>query len=395
MLYCHCYFSLSKGAVMDNRSGHHKKNLSGDSAYYSFVPSSLPPVPAIELDQEGLSLLIEANKHLANLQSASVYVPDVGQFVGMYVRKEALLSSQIEGTQATLEDVLDPSLNVNTNRSAAEVINYIRAIEFAIERMKQLPLCNRLIRETHEVLMKDVRGQERQPGEFRTSQNWIGGLGSTLSNAVYIPPSPEDMLTAMFELEEYLHSEDQTNVLIRAALVHYQFETIHPFLDGNGRIGRLLITLFLIAQNALTSPVLYISYYLKQNRVEYYDRMMEVRQKGNYEQWVSFFLRAVCETAKDAIQTIQQLADLHAENINRVLKMDRAAKNAVRLLAYLEINPIIDIGKTAKALDLSYNTVSSAVNRFVDAGILVSTTSAARNRAFAYEAYLTILRKGT
>ena len=231
-------------------------------------------------------------------------------FVSMYVRKEALMSSQIEGTQATLEDIFDPMIEKNTNRNVADVVNYIKATEYAVKRLNTLPLCNRLIKETHAILMEDVRGQEKSPGEFRRSQNWIGGQGSTLKNARYIPPNPEDMNSAMSDLEKYMNSEDGLDFLIRAALIHYQFETIHPFLDGNGRVGRLLITLFLMEKKVLTTPALYISYFLKKNRVEYYDRMTEVRLKGNYEQWIRFFLLAINESAQDAIAAIDEITAL-------------------------------------------------------------------------------------
>jgi Fic family protein len=313
----------------------------------------------------------------------------------MYVRKEALMSSQIEGTQATLEDVLDPMVDENANRNVADVVRYIKATEFAIERQKELPLCNRLIKETHAVLMEGVRGQEKSPGEFRHSQNWIGGVGSTLKNARYIPPNVEDMIEAMSDLEKYMNSGDEIDVLIRAALIHYQFETIHPFLDGNGRVGRLLITLFLMEQKALSTPALYISYFLKKNRIEYYDRMSEVRNKGNYEQWVKFFLRAILESAQDATDKIQKLSNLHTENIGVIECMGRASKSARQLLEYLEQNPIIEIRKTAASLDMAFSTVSATVNRLCEAGILVRSAGEQRNRKFSYEAYLDLLREGT
>ena len=298
-------------------------------------------------------------------------------------------------TQATLEDVLAPLIEANTNHNVTDVVNYIKATEFAIKRLHTLPLCNRLIRETHAVLMEDVRGQEKNPGEFRTSQNWIGGQGSTLKNARYIPPCPEDMAKAMSDLEKYINEEDDLNVLVRAALIHYQFETIHPFLDGNGRIGRLLITLFLMEKKVLSTPALYISYFLKKNRVEYYDRMTEVRLKGNYEQWVNFFLLALVESAEDAAVTIDKLVALHDKNAALISGMGRAAKNAMLVFDYLEANPIIEIRKTAEALGITFNTASSAVRRLTDAGILMQTTNASRNRTFAYEDYLTVLREGT
>lgn len=380
---------------MDNRAGHLVTNLSGKMAYKSFVPTPLPPKPSIELTEDMINLLIKANSQLAVLESIATRIPNVELFVSMYVRKEALMSSQIEGTQATLEDVLDPMIEANTNRNVADVVNYIKATEFAIKRLNELPLCNRLIKETHAVLMEGVRGQEKSPGEFRRSQNWIGGQGSTLKNARYIPPSPDDMIEAMSDLEKYINADDELDALIRAALIHYQFETIHPFLDGNGRVGRLLITLFLMEKKVLSTPALYISYFLKKNRVEYHDRMTEVRAKGNYEQWVTFFLRALLESAEDATATIDELIALHDKNAAVISGMGRAAKNAMLVFEYLEANPIIEIRKTAEALSITFNTASSAIKRLTDAGILVQTTNASRNRTFAYEDYLSILRKGT
>lgn len=380
---------------MNNRAGYYKQNLSGEMAYKSFVPNPLPPVPPIELSEDIVGLLVKANSQLAVLESIAARIPNVELFISMYVRKEALMSSQIEGTQATLEDILDPMLDTNTNRNIADVVNYIKATEFAITRLQTLPLCNRLIKETHAVLMKGVRGQEKNPGEFRYSQNWIGGQGSTLKNARYIPPSPDDMQNAMSDLEKYINTDDDLDALIQAALIHYQFETIHPFLDGNGRVGRLLITLFLMDKGILTTPALYISYFLKKNRVEYYDRMAEVRTKGNYEQWIIFFLQAIMESAGDATSTIDELITLHDTNTSVISKLGRASKNTMLVFDYLESNPIIDIGKTAEALSITFNTASSAVRRLVDAGILVQTGGGGRNRTFAYEAYLDILRKGT
>lgn len=380
---------------MNDRAGYWKTNLSGEMAYQSFVPSPLPPTPPIEISEDILEQLIKANSQLAILESVATRIPDVDLFVSMYVRKEALMSSQIEGTQATLEDVLDPLIEDNTNRNVADVVNYIKATEYAIRRLHELPLCNRLLKETHAILMEGVRGQEKNPGEFRCSQNWIGGKGSTLRNAKYIPPSPDDMTEAMSDLEKYINADDRLDGLIRAALIHYQFETIHPFLDGNGRIGRLLITLFLMEKKILTTPALYISYFLKKNRVEYYDRMTEVRSKGNYEQWVKFFLQALAESAKDAISAIDELTALHDKNVDLIAGMGRASKNAMLVFRYLEANPIIEIGKTAEALGITFGTASNVVERLSSAGILEQTTTGRRNRTFAYKDYLAILRKGT
>lgn len=381
--------------MKDNRAGKYRTNLSNEAEYRSFLPAPLPPEPNIEIDSDMLSLLIKANNTVTALENIAQRIPDLELFIYMYVRKEALMSSQIEGTQATLEDVLDPLIAENTNRDVADVVNYVKATEYAVERLKTFPLCNRLIREAHAVLMDGVRGQEKSPGEFRYSQNWIGGQGSNLKTASYIPPNPEDMAVAMSDLEKYMNDEDSLDNLIRVALIHYQFETIHPFLDGNGRIGRLLITLYLMEKKVLTTPALYISYFLKKNRIEYYDRMTEVRTKGNYEQWVRFFLKAIQESAEDAIQTIDNLTALRKKNETLIDELGRANKNAKLVFRYLDSHPIIDIKMTADKLGLSYNTVSFAVKRLINKGILVQTENASRNRTFAYKDYLDILRNGT
>lgn len=378
-----------------NRAGTYKKNLSGEIAYNSFVPAVLPPNPPIELSDEIVEILVKANRQIALLEGISSRIPNIDLFISMYVRKEALMSSQIEGTQATLEDVLDPMLENNTNRPVGDVVNYIKATDFAINRLKELPLCNRLIKEAHKVLLAGVRGQNKCPGEFRHSQNWIGGAGSTLQNARYIPPSVEDMQQAMSDLEKYINAEDNLDVLIRVGLIHYQFETIHPFLDGNGRIGRLLITLFLMEQKVLTTPALYISYFLKKNRIEYYDRMSEVRLKGNYEQWIKFFLEAVYESAKDAVETIDKLTALHDKNCAKITNLGRRAKNGMRVFEYLESNPIIEIKKTSQELDIAFNTISSVIKDLINIGVLEQTSNQSRNRTFAYKEYLEILKEGT
>lgn len=380
---------------MNNRAGTYKNNLSGEMAYKSFMPSVLPPNPPIELNKDIVDLLVKANKQLALLEGISSRIPNIHLFISMYVRKEALMSSQIEGTQATLEDVLDPMLEENTNRPVGDVVNYIKATDFAIYRLKELPLCNRLIKEAHEVLLQGVRGQNKSPGEFRHSQNWIGAAGCNLQNARYIPPSVEDMIQAMSDLEKYINGDDELDVLIRAGLIHYQFETIHPFLDGNGRIGRLLITLFLMEKKVLSTPALYISYFLKKNRIEYYDRMNEVRLKGNYEQWIKFFLEAVYESAKDAVETIDKLTSLHDNYCLKIVGMGRRAKNVMRVFEYLESNPIIDIQKTAKELDIAFNTMASIVKDLTSIGVLEQTSTQSRNRTFAYKEYLEILKEGT
>ena len=381
---------------MNNRAGAFVSNLTGEMAYPSFRPAPLPPNPPIALSGELVAKLVDANKKLAALDGLSARIPNMDLFVSMYVRKEALLSSQIEGTQCTLDDILNPLMEENTNRNVSDVVNYIKATEFALNRLHSLPLCNRLIKETHAVLMEGVRGQEKSPGEFRYSQNWIGGQGSTIRNARYIPPNPEDMQTAMSDLEKYMNGDDSLDPLIQAALIHYQFETTHPFLDGNGRVGRLLITLFLMEKGILSHPALYISYFLKMNRIEYYDRMTQVRKTGDYEQWVMFFLQALSDSAGDAIQTIDALTALHNQSVAKLGAFSkRQPTNLLKLFAYIETNPIIDIQKTAAALGLSYNTVSKMVTILVDEGILRQTDKAGKAKIYAYADYLDILRKDT
>lgn len=381
---------------MNNRAGAFVSNLTGEMAYPSFRPAPLPPNPPIALSGELVAKLVDANKKLAALDGLSARIPNMDLFVSMYVRKEALLSSQIEGTQCTLDDILNPLMEENTNRNVSDVVNYIKATEFALNRLHSLPLCNRLIKETHAVLMEGVRGQEKSPGEFRYSQNWIGGQGSTIRNARYIPPNPEDMQTAMSDLEKYMNGDDLLDPLIQAALIHYQFETTHPFLDGNGRVGRLLITLFLMEKGILSHPALYISCFLKMNRIEYYDRMTQVRKTGDYEQWVMFFLQALSDSAGDAIQTIDALTVLHNQSVAKLGAFSkRQQTNLLKLFAYIETNPIIDVQKTAAALGLSYNTVSRMVTILVDEGILRQTDKAGKAKIYSYADYLDILRKDT
>ena len=378
-----------------NRAGMYRNNLTGEAVYQSFRPNPLPPVPEVEMDEELVKLLIDANKQLAKLDTASRLISNADLFISMYVRKEALISSQIEGTQCTLDDVLDPEVEENANLDVSDVINYVKATQYALNRLKELPLCCRLIREIHEVLMDGVRGQDKTPGEFRCSQNWIGPANCALKEARYIPPNVEDMQNAMMDLEKYINENTDYDPLIRVALIHYQFETIHPFLDGNGRIGRLLILLYLMEQGQLTKPVIYISYFLKKNQIEYYDRISEVRRSGNFEQWIQFFLEAVSKAASDSLEAINRLSTLHDTNVQRLPKTNRSKDNLRAVFDYIEQYPIIDIKRTAKELEISYNTVATAVKKLVEFGILQETTNAARNRVFAYEGYLEILRKDT
>ena len=378
-----------------NRAGEFVTNLSGDSSYSSFKPNPLPPEPALVIDSNMVSKLVKANRELVKLDTAARFIPNTDLFISMYVRKEALISSQIEGTQCTLDEVLDPEIDTNSNLDVADVINYVRATNYSLERLKTLPLCCRLLREIHSELMQGVRGQEKNPGEFRASQNWIGPANCSLKDARYIPPNKDDMIAAMSDLEKFMNENEDYDALIRIALIHYQFETIHPFLDGNGRIGRLMILLYLMEQKLLSYPVIYISYFLKKNQIEYYDRISEVRRSGNYEQWVIFFLEAVSAAAKDSLATIEQLSALHDKNIDLLPKTNRKKDNVRILFDYIEKYPIIDIRHTSQELDVSFNTVSNAIRKLQELGILTETTNSARNKVFAYSEYLDILKKDT
>ena len=387
---------VRKEIGMKNRAGYTVHNLEKEMAYDSFYPQTLPPDPPIEIDEQMRTLLIDAHSKLTLLNGLTNRIPDRDLFISMYVRKEALVSSQIEGTQCTLQDILDPRIEENVNADVSDVINSIRATDYAIDQLDKLPLCNRLIRKTHAVLMDNVRGSDKEPGSFRTSQNWIGGIGSTLKNARYIPPNPTDMTECMSSLEKFMNEDDGMDPLIKAALLHYQFVTIHPFLDGNGRIGRLLVTLFLIGSDVISSPVLYLSCFLKLNRIEYYDRMSEVRRTGNYEQWVRFFLKGIAETAQDATETIDRLMELHRRNEEKLNDVPSRFSRKIReLFFYVEHNPIIETKRTAVMLGVSRNAAAKYIDVLCEKGILKNTAKSGKTLIFSYEEYLDLLRKDT
>lgn len=375
------------------RAGRLVNNLSGELSYMSFKPTPLQEI-RVEQDQEMIDLLIKASSKIEALNAISDFVPNKDLFLAMYVRKEALVSSQIEGTQCTLEDSFDLNNEKNTNPDISEVINYIKAVEVAKDQLKGLPLCNRLIKSAHKVMMNNVRGKNKTPGEFRKTQNWVGG--TSLENARYVPPNVEDMNLAMSDLEKYMNEENGLNPLIKIALIHYQFETIHPFLDGNGRIGRLLISLYLMDKGIISSPVLYPSCYLKANQIEYYDRLTEVRKKDNYEQWIKFFLEGLYQTAKDAIETINKLTKLHEETVSLFDSLSKTKKNkAIEVLSSLEEWPITDIYGLANRTGLSYMSIASYVDYFLQKGILKISHSDGKRRIYFYEKFINIIRKDT
>ncbi len=382
------------------RAGRYLKQLSGDMSYYSYKPTNLPPVPHVDAEDDRVinQLLVDCSYQLGVLEGITTQITNLDLFISRYVLKEALLSSQIEGTQATLEDIFDPNNQNTHNADVEEVVNYIKATHFAIQRLETLPLCNRLLQETHAVLLSGVRGQEKQPGEFRRSQNWIGNAGSSLNTASYVPPCVDDMNLAMSHLERYMNDDGDAHHLIRAALIHYQFETIHPFLDGNGRIGRLLIVLYLLEKGVIKTPALYLSLYLKEHRVEYYDRMSNVRATGNYEQWVRFFLKGVYESCLTATETALALLNLHKEDLQRIKDLyvnERTRKTLEEVFTHVENHPIITLNQAAKDLDMSYNRVLRAAEKLEELGILKKENGNSRNKVYAYQRYLDILREGT
>lgn len=372
------------------RSGQYIKQASG---YRAFVPAPLPPDPPVAMDAELTRLLSEADRSLGRLDGIGSVLPNPNLFVAMYVRQEAVLSSQIEGTQSTLEDVLQFEIDAKGNdlpKDVEEVVNYVRAMNYGLRRLDELPLSLRLIREIHSELLEGVRGAHRAPGEFRRSQNWIGPAGATLETATFVPPSVPEMHQALDKFEKFLH-DDSLPVLIQTGLAHAQFETIHPFLDGNGRVGRLLITLLLCQRKVLHQPLLYLSHYLKGHRAEYYDRLTAIRNDGNWEGWLKFFLRGVAEVSGEANKTARRifaLRDEHREAINK--EMGSSAGSGLRLLDYLYEQPMINVRMVERHLQSSFVTASKLVDQLVKLEILRETTGGQRNRRYAYSPYLAL-----
>ena len=379
---------------MENRAGSFFRQNEG---YQSFSPKKLPPSPELKYDSEIMKVLSDADRRLGQLDGLTQILPTPALFVTMYVRKEALLSSQIEGTQASLIDVLSIEEKKISNLHIVEVSNYVRAMYYGLQRLNEFPLSLRLIKEIHGVLLERGRGSQRSPGEFRRSQNWIGPAGCTIEDASFIPPTIPVMNQALNDLEKFMHEADDIPVLIKIGLIHAQFETIHPFLDGNGRMGRLLITFWLCQQGILSEPLLYLSYFFKQNRLEYYDRLMRVRQKGDWEGWIKFFLSGVREVADEAISSAKQILSLREECMKKVINSNAPGyKNGIKLLDSLFETPITTKVHARKYLNLSLPTASSIVDHFVNLGILSDyTPNRQRKKRYVFASYLKILERGT
>jgi Fic family protein len=383
--------------IETKRIGKFVTTAAGGEKVRAYLPPPLPPRPSLDLAQF-FELLEEANRALGRLDGVTSVLPDTPLFLYMYVRKEALLSSQIEGTQSSLSDLLlfeneeVPGVPLDDVR---EVSNYVAAMDYGLKRLRDgFPLSLRLIREIHDVLLSKGRGSSKQPGEFRQSQNWIGGTRP--GNALYVPPPASHVMDCMSELEKFIHAETpHLPVLVKAALIHVQFESIHPFLDGNGRLGRLLITVLLCAQGVLKEPILYLSLFFKGHRSEYYDLLQGVRERGDWESWLEFFLTGVKETSAQAAETARQILGLFDKDRRRIENIGRPSASALRVHQYLQTRPIMSVPAAVRELKLSGPTVRKSVGHLVELGMVREITGRQRDRMFVYDRYLEILNQGT
>ncbi len=380
---------------MKSRLGTHiQKKVAGES-YKTHIPSFLPPTPPIEM--ESLAALLEkAASALSELNTVATTIPNPSLFLYIYVRKEALLSSQIEGTQSSLSDLMlfehDQKPNVAIE-DVEEVSNYVKAIQHGLKRLNGgFPLSLRLLREVHAILLSGSRGTHKLPGEFRQSQNWIGGTRP--GNALYVPPPVEKLSDCLANFENFLHNEDLP-VLIKAAIAHVQFESIHPFLDGNGRLGRLLITLLLINDNLLAEPILYLSLYLKQNRQTYYNLLQEIKEHGTWETWIEFFLTGILESSKQATSTAKAINNLFEEDLKKIEARGKAQNTCRQVLNYLKQLPQVTVSLLTKELLLSAPTVRNALNLMTELGILNEISKQKKDKIYLYSRYLDLLEQGT
>ena len=380
---------------MKRKTGKSLKQIGG---YSSFIPNPLPPVPSIKFDDELLFILSEADRSLAKLDGITIVLPNPDMFIGMYVKKEALLSSQIEGTQASLEGVLEfeadltPRDNIDDIK---EVVNYVKALDYGIERLNDFPMSLRLIKEIHNILIKGTRGGSKTPGEFRKTQNWIGRPGASLNDAIFIPPPPEMVLQCMGDLEQFFYKNENIPPLVKIALIHCQFETIHPFLDGNGRVGRLLISLYLYWKKILTKPVLYLSVYFKRHRDMYYELLMKVRTEGQWESWIKFFLEGVTRTSVDSAETAREIIVLKDKLMEKLYENSISSIYAVKLTNLLFENIVIDTKAVEEKLNIHRDTANELVKRFEQIGILKEITGKQRYKKYLFKDYIDIIKRGT
>ena len=382
---------MAGAAINSTRAGRYVRQPTG---YRAFMPTPLPPDPALDLGGELTGLLSQADRALGRLDGSVLTLPNPDLFVFMYVRKEAVLSSQIEGTQSSLQDLLAAEAQLFDHglpRDVDEVINYVRAMNHGLARLAELPVSVRLIREIHAELMRGVRGGRLQPGELRTSQNWIGAGGCTLNMATFVPPPHLAVPEVLGDLEKFLHRDDGLPPLVKIALAHVQFETIHPFLDGNGRVGRLLITFLLTERNVLHKPVLYLSHYFKRHRQAYYEHLQAVRDHGAWEAWLAFFLQGAIEVAAEATETARRILHLREQHRTAIAaQLGRAAGNGHKVLESLFDRPIVGVNDIKTLTGTSFAAANSLVSRLVDLGVLSEMTGYARNRRFRYAPYIAL-----
>lgn len=371
------------------RSGRYVTQAAG---YRAFIPAPLPPVPPVRFDGAMQALMSRADQALGRLDGAVQTLPDADLFVFMYVRKEAVLSSQIEGTQSSLNDVLAAEAQImspDTPRDVNEVLNYVRSLNLGMQLLDSLPVSVRLVRELHRELLAGVRGQERSPGELRISQNWIGPGGAGLSQATFVPPPPHEVGPALSDWERFLHAEDELPALVKIGLAHAQFETIHPFLDGNGRVGRLLIALLLSEHKVLHRPVLYLSHYFRRHRTAYYDALQATRDRGDWEGWIEFFLTAVGEVAVEAASTARAIVDLRERHRRALAEhLGRGAASGLRVLEALYARPIVSVSDVQRVAGTTYQAANDLVARLEGLGVLREITGQVRHRRFRYEEYV-------
>jgi Fic family protein len=373
------------------RAGRYVRQLTG---YRAFLPAPLPPDPPIRLEGELYGLLSKADRALGRLDGSILTLPNPDLFVFMYVRKEAVLSSQIEGTQSSLNDLLAAEASIlspTQPKDVAEVVNYVRAMNYGLARLAELPLSVRLIKEIHAELLRGIRGSHLTPGEIRRSQNWIGPGGCTLAEATFVPPPPDEVPDALSDLEKFLHAPSNLPALVQIGLAHAQFETIHPFLDGNGRIGRLLISFLLCQREILLKPVLYLSHYFKRHRAAYYEHLQAVRDTGDWEAWLAFFFRGVAEVSAEATETSRRILALREEHRALVTAhLGRAAGNGHRVLEHLFQKPILSVADVRKLTRTTYPAANNLVSRLAERGIIQEITGYKRNRLFRYEPYIAL-----
>lgn len=376
-----------------NQAGQSIKHKVGEETYMAYIPKPLPPSPSLDMNSL-YGLLDQANVALGRLDGLSVALPDPSLFLYMYIRKEAVLSSQIEGTQSSLSDLLlyenheTPGV---PDQDVIEVSNYVAAMEYGLKRIRDnFPLCLRLLREMHGILLNQGRGSSKQPGEFRRSQNWIGGTRP--GNARFVPPPPEKLPELLGDLEKFLHDETiGLPILIKAALAHVQFETIHPFLDGNGRLGRLLITFILCVEGIMHKPLLYLSLYFKSNRQSYYDHLQLVRETGDWEEWIRFFLKGVIETSHQAIETAQKVLKLFEDDREKIQNLDKSTASMLSIHHHLQKHPMTDAKRITQQTKISLPTVIKSLNLLEELHIVKEITGKARNKLYSYQKYIQLL----